>query len=99
MVLATLSVRWEHWRERGHLHRVNWLLSVNRTSLTAQVTLRHVISIRMHKFSAMGALEGAWSLAQGKLATLSEQNIIDCSGDLETYNIPPVKFVSVGMYI
>jgi hypothetical protein len=28
----------------------------------------------------MGALEGAAALAQGKLVSLSEQNIIDCSG-------------------
>ena len=32
-----------------------------------------------YAFSAMGALEGAWSLAHGKTITLSEQNIIDCS--------------------
>ena len=34
-----------------------------------------------YAFSAMGALEGAWALANGKLTTLSEQNIIDCSGE------------------
>ena len=34
-----------------------------------------------YAFSAIGALEGAWSLAHGKLTTLSEQNIIDCSGE------------------
>ena len=33
-----------------------------------------------YAFSAIGALEGAWSLAHGKLTLLSEQNIIDCSG-------------------
>ena len=33
-----------------------------------------------YAFSAIGALEGAWALAHGKLTTLSEQNIIDCSG-------------------
>ena len=32
-----------------------------------------------YAFSAIGALEGAWSLAHGKTVTLSEQNIIDCS--------------------
>ena len=32
-----------------------------------------------YAFSAMGALEGAWALANGKLTPLSEQNIIDCS--------------------
>ena len=34
-----------------------------------------------YAFSALGALEGAWALAHGKLTTLSEQNIIDCSGE------------------
>ena len=33
-----------------------------------------------YAFSAVGALEGAWALAHGKLTLLSEQNIIDCSG-------------------
>ena len=36
-----------------------------------------------YAFSAIGALEGAWSLAHGKLTQLSEQNIIDCSGNLQ----------------
>lgn len=35
-----------------------------------------------YAFSAMGALEGAWSLAHGELTELSEQNIIDCSGKI-----------------
>ena len=35
-----------------------------------------------YAFSAIGALEGALALATGKLTTLSEQNIIDCSGEL-----------------
>ena len=34
-----------------------------------------------YAFSAVGALEGAWALAHGKLTLLSEQNIIDCSGE------------------
>ena len=34
-----------------------------------------------YAFSAIGALEGAWALAHGKLTLLSEQNIIDCSGE------------------
>ena len=33
-----------------------------------------------YAFSAIGALEGALALANGKMTTLSEQNIIDCSG-------------------
>ena len=33
-----------------------------------------------YAFSAIGALEGAQSLAHDKLVRLSEQNIIDCSG-------------------
>ena len=33
-----------------------------------------------YAFSALGALEGAWALANGNLVKLSEQNIIDCSG-------------------
>nr|AAF21819.1 silicatein beta [Tethya aurantium] len=32
-----------------------------------------------YAFSAIGSLEGALSLAQGKLTYLSEQNVIDCS--------------------
>ena len=36
-----------------------------------------------YAFSAIGALEGAWALANGKLTRLSEQNIIDCSGERE----------------
>ena len=35
-----------------------------------------------YAFSAIGALEGAWSLAHGEQIELSEQNIIDCSGIL-----------------
>ena len=35
-----------------------------------------------YAFSAVAALEGAWALAFGKLTQLSEQNIIDCSGNL-----------------
>lgn len=34
-----------------------------------------------YAFSAVGALEGAWALSQKELVTLSEQNIIDCSGN------------------
>ena len=33
-----------------------------------------------YAFSAVGALEGAWALANGNLVKLSEQNVIDCSG-------------------
>ena len=33
-----------------------------------------------YAFSAVGALEGANALATGTLTSLSEQNIIDCSG-------------------
>jgi cathepsin L len=39
-----------------------------------------------YAFSAIGALEGAVALARGKLTTLSEQNIIDCSGKRKTVN-------------
>lgn len=35
-----------------------------------------------YAFSAMAALEGANALATGKLVKLSEQNIIDCSGNI-----------------
>ena len=41
-----------------------------------------------YAFSAMGALEGAWSLAHGKLTPLSEQNIIDCSGRYTIHTHP-----------
>ena len=34
-----------------------------------------------YAFAAMGALEGANALSSGYFVSLSEQNIIDCSGD------------------
>ena len=34
-----------------------------------------------YAFSAIAALEGASALGNGKLIELSEQNIIDCSGE------------------
>ena len=40
-----------------------------------------------YAFSAVGALEGAWALAHGKLTLLSEQNIIDCSGEICYYHV------------
>lgn len=33
-----------------------------------------------YAFSAVGAIEGAWSLRYGNLVNVSAQNIIDCSG-------------------
>ena len=36
-----------------------------------------------YAFSAVGALEGAYALAHDKLVSLSAQNIVDCSGQLE----------------
>lgn len=35
-----------------------------------------------YAFSAIGSLEGVSSLARGNLISLSEQNIIDCSGTI-----------------
>ena len=34
-----------------------------------------------YAFSAVGSLEGAVALAHGKLTSLSEQNVVDCSGN------------------
>ena len=34
-----------------------------------------------YAFSATGALEGAHALAHNKLLSLSEQNVVDCSGE------------------
>ena len=35
-----------------------------------------------YAFSAVGALEGANALAKGYFVSLSEQNIVDCSGEI-----------------
>ena len=34
-----------------------------------------------YAFSAVGALEGAHALAHNELVSLSEQNVVDCSGE------------------
>ena len=39
-----------------------------------------------YAFSAVGALEGANALATGNLVSLSEQNIIDCSGTHSSFS-------------
>ena len=36
-----------------------------------------------YSFAAVGSVEGAWALTRGSLIRLSEQNIIDCSGERE----------------
>ena len=38
-----------------------------------------------YAFSVTGAIEGMKALASGKLYTLSEQNIIDCSGSATSW--------------
>ena len=60
-------------------------LCIMRRLLTLQHTCPLLLILQgqcgaSYAFSAVGALEGAWSLAHGKLTLLSEQNIIDCSG-------------------
>ena len=39
-----------------------------------------------YAFSATGALEGAHALAHNKLLSLSEQNVVDCSGNRLFYS-------------
>lgn len=51
-----------------------------------------------YAFGAMGALEGAWALAKGTLVSLSEQNIIDCSGNRPyTKSHVPVKIMFIAV--
>lgn len=42
----------------------------------------------------MGSLEGAYSLAYGSSALLSEQNIIDCSGATTHYYVFHYEMIS-----
>lgn len=41
-----------------------------------------------YAFAATGALEGASALSNDKQVILSEQNIIDCSGTLDSHTHP-----------
>ena len=43
-----------------------------------------------YAFAAVGAVEGAWALARGTLTRLSEQNIIDCSGENDVVAIQSI---------
>ena len=36
-------------------------------------------------FSATGAMEGSWSIANGELISLSEQQLVDCSSGFKSY--------------
>lgn len=45
-----------------------------------------------YAFASMGALEGSHALAHGNLVTLSEQNIVDCSGKSEVYRDNIVEY-------
>ena len=40
-----------------------------------------------YAFSAVGALEGARALSTGSFVALSEQNVVDCSGNDDTHKL------------
>jgi hypothetical protein len=57
-----------------------------------------------YAFSAVGALEGARALSTGNFVALSEQNIVDCSGNKNTNCTVHVfysteVFISVAIYV
>merc|ERR1712033_146101 len=52
-----------------------------------------------YSFSASGALEGAWAKSHGRLPTLSESQIVDCSGRYGNHGCQGGRYQSSWQYL
>merc|ERR1712033_59777 len=52
-----------------------------------------------YSFSASGALEGAWAKSRGQLPTLSESQIVDCSGRYGNHGCQGGRYQSSWQYL